>query len=34
MKVSTLEKALLGLGIALGIELCIIIVLLIEFLRR
>lgn len=34
MKITTLEKFLLGLGIAVGIELCILIVLLIEFLKR
>lgn len=32
--ITRLEKALLGLGIVLGIEMCILIVLLIEFLKR
>ena len=34
MKISTLEKFILGLEVVLAIELCIVIVLLIEFLKE
>lgn len=34
MKITQLEKALLGLGVALGIELCILIVLLAGLLLK
>lgn len=33
VKLSRLEKFLLGLGIVLGIEMCILIIVLLEFLR-
>ncbi len=33
MNLNRLEKALIALGVLLGIEMCILIILLIEFLK-